>query len=138
VAEERPLRDYSDEYQLGTNPDIAYNDGTQQLGYGCIRLPYHLAGREVVPVHPEHIWVYFRWRSNGMMLPTALESPPAEHPDLVAAYYRTAAVIDIGITVARADASRTTATRERISQSVHMTHRVKLRNAVREVHDVEP
>jgi hypothetical protein len=69
---------------------------------------------------------------------TALETPPTEHPDLVAAYYRTAAVIDISITVARADASRTTATGERVSQSVHMTQRVKLRNAVREVHDVEP
>jgi prepilin-type N-terminal cleavage/methylation domain-containing protein len=134
----REPRDYSDEYRLGTDPDVAYSDAAQGLGYGCIRLPRYLAGGELVAGHPERVWVYFRWRSNGMVLPTALESPPAEHPDLVAAYYRTAAVIDIGITVARADAGRTTATGERVSQSVHMTRRVKLPNAVREVHEVEP
>jgi prepilin-type N-terminal cleavage/methylation domain-containing protein len=133
-------RDYSDEYGLGIDPDIGWADLPQRLGYGCIRLPEHLAGSEVVADYPDRIWVYFRWRSNGMMLPSVMEpgGSATEYPDLVAAYYRTAAVIDIGITVARADVGRTTATGERVSQSVHMTRRVKLPNAVREVHNVEP
>jgi hypothetical protein len=54
-----------------------------------------------------------------------------EKPDLISAYYRTAAVIDLSITVTRADVSATAG--KRVAQSAHLTRRVKLRNLLREI-----
>ena len=54
-----------------------------------------------------------------------------EKPDLVSAYYRTAAVLDVTVTVTRADPSATVG--QRVAQSAHLTRRVKLRNLLREI-----
>jgi hypothetical protein len=54
-----------------------------------------------------------------------------EKPDLISAYYRTVAVIDISITVTRADLGASAG--QRIAQSAHLTRRVKLRNLLREI-----
>jgi hypothetical protein len=74
-------------------------------------------------------YVEFRWRSNGVV-PAGM-TMEEERPDLVSAYYRTAAVVDIKITVSRADPGAPPSTR--ISQSTQLTRRVKLRNLLREV-----
>ncbi len=76
------------------------------------------------------LWVYYRWRDNGVVPASPTMSLSDEKPDLVCAYYRTGAIIDINLTVTRADSGKTT---ERISQSATVTRRVKLRTAVRDV-----
>jgi hypothetical protein len=54
-----------------------------------------------------------------------------ERPDLMVAYYRTDAVIDISMTVVRADP--TAPPRTRVTQSAYLTRRVKLHNLLREI-----
>jgi prepilin-type N-terminal cleavage/methylation domain-containing protein len=115
----------SNEFQVGL--DLPDDLGTDPLQYGFIRLPELLSGA----VDPTVCFFYvdFRWRSNGVV-PAGM-TLEEERPDLVSAYYRTAAVVDIKITVSRADPGAPPSTR--ISQSTQLTRRVKLRNLLREV-----
>ncbi len=118
-------RDYLDECKVGlATPDNATPD---DLKYGYIRLPEHLAGGTIA--NSCTYYVDFRWRDNGVV--PAGVALSGEKPDLVSAYYRTAAVIDISITVTRADQSATAG--KRVAQSAHLTRSVKLRNLIREV-----
>ena len=117
-------RDYSDEFQVGLDvPD----NGTDDLTYGWLRLSEFLSGG----VDPTgcSFFVDFRWRSNGVV--PAGDTIDEEKSDLISAYYRTASVVDIAMTVARADPGATAG--QRIAQSAHMTRRVKLRNLLREI-----
>jgi len=118
-------RDSADEFQVGL--DLPDDLGTDPLQYGFLRLPQYLAGG----LDPTlcTFYVDFRWRSNGVV-PAGMTMAD-ERPDLVSAYYRTAAVVDVKITVSRADVGAPAATR--IAQSSHLTRRVKLRNLLREV-----
>ncbi len=131
----RTPRDYSDEFQVGLDP-VANGDATQPK-YGYIRLPAHLSlwVSKQIDGKPTRVWIatkdiptfwiYYRWRSNGVV-PAGL-GLDGEKPDLVSAYYRTASVIDINLTVAR--------TGPRGSQAAHMTRRVKLQNVIREIRE---
>jgi len=74
-------------------------------------------------------YIDFLWRSNGLW------ADGVEYPDLVSAYYRTAAVLDISLTVTRADPGAQAG--QRIAQSAHMMRRVKLRNLLREIRYAE-
>ncbi len=118
-------RDNSDEFQVGL--DLPDNIGTSPLTYGWLRLPEHLAGYADPTLCT--FWVDFRWRNNGVV-PAGM-TLAQEKPDLISAYYRTAAVLDITITVTRADPSATAG--QRVAQSAHLTRRVKLRNLLREI-----
>ncbi len=134
----RTPRDYSNEYQVGLDPTV---DGSYQAppasnqpAYGNIRLPAHLSfvgNATVLDTTSQTFLVYYRWRDNGIV--PAGKTLDKEKPDLVCAYYRTGAIVDIRLTVTRADASRTT---ERISQTATVTRRVKLRTALRDVRQV--
>ncbi len=122
-------RDYLDEVQIGlTVPDNAPDD----LKYGYLRLPTHLAGG-IVP-NACNYYIDFRWRNNGLV-PATVDGRPGtladEKPDLISAYYRTVAVMDISITVTKADLGATGTAR--VSQSAHLTRRVKLPNLLREI-----
>jgi prepilin-type N-terminal cleavage/methylation domain-containing protein len=121
-------RENSDEFQVGLYvPDAPAAGDLDRLQYGWLRLPEYLAGG----VSPSAcaFFVDFRWRNNGAVPPGfTLEQ---EKPDLISAYYRTAAVVDIAMTVTRADPSATAG--QRVAQSAHITRRVKLRNLLREV-----
>ncbi len=115
----------SDEFQVGLDlPDDIADD---PLKYGYLRLPELLAGG----IDPMACWFFvdFRWRSNGVV-PAGLTLAD-EKPDLISAYYRTASVLDIAMTVTRADPSARAG--QRVAQSAHMTRRVKLRNLLREI-----
>ncbi len=125
----RPPRDFSDEYQLGLNPT---SDGVTEPFYGFVRLPAHFASG--MPSRGQGtLWVYYRWRDNGYV--SAGLPLTEEHPYLVCAYYRTGAILDISLTIARTDPSARAG--NRISQSAHMTRRVKLRTAMREIRDAK-
>ena len=119
-------RENTDEFQMGlVLPDsIVQGD---ELQYGWLRVPQTLAGATLAATST--FYVDFRWRSNGVV-PAAM-TLAEEKPDLVSAYYRTAAVLDVTITVTRADPSATVG--QRIAQSAHLTRRVKLRNLLREI-----
>ncbi|MFB3882000.1 MAG: PilW family protein [Armatimonadota bacterium] len=126
-------RDNSDEFQVGLAlPDNLTED---DLKYGLLRLPAHLAGGQPTNDANCSYYVDFRWRNNGVVPAInsqGLQSTLAdEKPDLISAYYRTSAVIDVSITVTRADVSATAG--KRVAQSAHLTRRVKLRNLLREI-----
>ncbi len=119
-----------DEFQLGLDPlEIGKNNPTATSPeYGYIRLPATLAGSNIDPRNCI-FYVDFRWRSNGVV-PAGLTMTD-EKPDLISAYYRTASVVDITITVTRANPGATSG--QKVTQSAHMTRRVKLRNLLREI-----
>jgi hypothetical protein len=119
-------RDYLDECQVGLSLPENPAD-PDDLKYGVLRLPAHLAGG--APPNGCTYYVDFRWRNNGVV--PAGGALADEKPDLVSAYYRTAAVIDLSITVTRADLGATAG--QRVAQSAHLTRKVKLRNLIREV-----
>lgn len=118
-------RENTDEFQMGL--DLPDDLGTDPLQYGWLRVPATLAGG--MPALTSNFYVDFRWRSNGVV-PAAM-TLAEEKPNLVSAYYRTAAVLDVTITVTRADPSATVG--QRVAQSAHLTRRVKLRNLLREI-----
>lgn len=122
-------REGSDQFQVGLDPlDQGYGDTVSEAPrYGWIRLPEQLAGG----LDPTACTIYvdFRWRDNGVV--PAGGTLEDERPDLISAYYRTAAVLDISITVTRADPGATGG--QRIAQSAQMTRRVKVRNLLREI-----
>jgi len=131
----RTPRDYSDEFQVGLDPGAGDGDPAQPK-YGYIRLPAHLSlwdQEEDQDGKPTRVWtatkdvakfwIYYRWRNNGVVPATAQD----EKPDLVSAYYRTASVLDINLTVARIG--------PRGAQAAHMTRRVKLQNVIREIRE---
>ncbi len=119
-------RENSDEFQVGLDlpDDIGADD---PLKYGYLRLPELLAGG----IDPTICWFFadFRWRSNAVV-PAGLTLGD-QKPDLISAYYRTASVLDIAVTVTRADPSARAG--QRVAQSAHITRRVKLRNLLREI-----
>ena len=125
-------RENSNECQIGLSlPENPAS--TDDLQYGWLRVPQRLAGDKDPTAC--NFALDFRWRNNGVVpavndqgLPSTLAD---EKPDLISAYYRTAAVIDISITVTRADLGASAG--QRISQSAHLTRRVKLRNLLREI-----
>jgi prepilin-type N-terminal cleavage/methylation domain-containing protein len=122
-------RDGLDEFQVGLDPLAqGFGDATEATPrYGWIRLPATLSGG--LDAAATTLWVDFRWRDNGVVPPGgALED---EQPDLISAYYRTVAVLDVGITVTRADPGATGG--QRITQSAQLTRRVKVRNLLREI-----
>ena len=122
-------REGRDEFQLGLDPA---STGAAEPLYGWIRLPETLAGG--VAASGQKLWVSYRWRNNGVVPKSTTERDMTmadEHPDLIVAYYRTAAVLDIGLAVTRADPSAPA--EKRIAQTVYMTRRVKLRNLLREI-----
>jgi len=114
-------RENSNECQIGTS--LPEDD----LQYGWLRVSQHLAGG-ADPTACDFS-VDFRWRNNGVV--PAGGTLADEKPDLISAYYRTAAVIDVSVTVTRADVSATAG--KRVAQSAHLTRRVKLRNLLREI-----
>ncbi len=118
-------RENTDQFQVGL--DLPDNVTTDDPQYGWLRVPATLAG--LTSSATSTFYVDFRWRSNGVV-PAGLKLAE-EKPDLVSAYYRTAAVLDIAITVTRADPGATAG--QRIAQSAHLTRRVKLRNLLREI-----
>ena len=107
--------------------DLPDNLALDDLQYGWLRVPETLAG--LTPAVTSTFYVDFRWRSNGVV--RAGMTLAEEKPDLVSAYYRTAAVLDVTITVTRADSSAMAG--QRVAQSAHLTRRVKLRNLLREI-----
>jgi hypothetical protein len=127
----RTPRDYADEFQVGLDPMATGAAGLNQPKYGHVRLPAHLADGTPTAEVPR-FWIYYRWRNNGIV-PAGLGAE-GEKPDLVSAYYHTGAVIDISLTVSRADPSARGA--QRVAQSAHMTRRVKLQHVIREIRDV--
>jgi len=122
-------RDYSDEFQVGVDPAVG-GPTAAVPAYGWVRLPAHLADGRKPDDGTATFLVDYRWRSNGVWVKNAQYPNGHEYPDLVSAYYRTDAVIDICLTVNRADPTASAETR--IAQSADMTRRVKLRNLVRE------
>ena len=123
-------RDYRDEFQLGE--DESLGKGAKILAtppYGWIRLPAHLADGLEANLLDRTYFISFRWRTNGLW------ANGEERPDRVAAYYRSAAVLDINLTVTRSDP--TAMADQRISQAARMTRRVKLHNLLRDISYVE-
>jgi hypothetical protein len=112
-----------DPAELGKNSPAA-----KAPEYGYIRLPQWLAGSSMDPRNFTY-YADFRWRGNGVV--PAGGTLTDEKPDLISAYYRTASVIDITITVTRANPAATAG--QKVTQSAHMTRRVKLRNLLREI-----
>jgi len=119
-------RENTDEFQVGL--DLPDNLTPDDLQYGWLRVPEYLAGDSIATATCT-FYVDFRWRNNGVV-PAGM-TLAEEKPDLVSAYYRTASVLDITITVTRADSGATSG--QRVAQSAHMTRRVKLRNLLREI-----
>ena len=125
--------DGAEEFQLGVDPTPASN---AQPKYGWIRLPERLPGG--LKAEDATLWITYHWRNNGVVPPVLGGDPVTmdqERPDIITAYYRTAAVLDVGLTVTRADP--TAPAKKRISQSVNLTRRVKLHNLLREVRYAE-
>ena len=121
-------RERRDEFQLGLDPTILVNNPDQPR-YGWIRLPDNLSAG--FSTDTQTFQVDYRWRNNSVTAQDALTKEMVEHPDLITAYYRTAAIIDIGLTVSRADPSAPAG--ERIAQASYLTRRVKLHNLLREI-----
>ena len=129
-------RDYRDEFQLGE--DESLGNGAAALAtppYGWIRLPEHLADDSDAASPDYTYFISYRWRTNGLWADDPNEANDEERPDRVAAYYRSAAVLDINLTVNRSDP--TAMAGQRISQSARMTRRVKLHNLLRDISYVE-
>ena len=120
-------REGRDEFQLGLDPA---ETGAAGPRYGFIRLPKTLSGGASVDANTK-LWIEYRWRNNGVMPKPKLDEAWVEKPDMIAAYYRTDAVIDVSITVSRADPSAPVG--KRIAQSAFLTRRVKLHNLLREI-----
>jgi len=127
----RTPQEYTDQFQLGFDDPRADGQGEKPV-YGYLRLPAHLADGTDPSNAGTKLWVYYRWRNNGVMPATGAHAWQ-EQPDLVCAYYRTSAILDVSLTVTRADP--TANVRDRISQSASVTRRVKLRAAVRQVRE---
>jgi hypothetical protein len=132
-------RDGRDEFELGTDP----NPNTSislAVPYGQIRLPKTLASADstgkVTTVDAIFI-IDFRWRNNSVMTKytTATLASMVEKPDIIAAYYRTDAIVDVSLSVSRADPSAPVG--KRIAQSVFLTRKVKLHNLLREIRYAE-
>ena len=118
-----------DEFQLGTDPT-----GITGVPYGWIRLPTTLATADRSKSRETKTAIFlieYRWRNNSVFTKDPETGLMVEKPDIIAAYYRTDAIVDISITVSRADPSAQVG--QRISQSVFMTRRVKLHNLLREI-----
>jgi prepilin-type N-terminal cleavage/methylation domain-containing protein len=112
-------RENTDQFRLGVDP------ASSDPRYGWIRLPSTLSDGQDAR---RKLWIDYRWRKNSIW------ADGVEYPDLVSAYYRTAAVIDVGLTVVRWDpGARRADPRQTISQSAYMSRRVKLRNILREI-----
>ena len=116
----------TNEFQLGLYRSTPAGDANQPQ-YGWIRLPETLSGGAASK--GKNLRVDFRWRNNGMVPPNS--TMIGERPDLMVAYYRTDAVIDMSMTVVRADPSAPP--RTRVTQSAYLTRRVKLHNLLREI-----
>jgi len=127
-------RDNSDQFQVGLDPRASGDATSPEPLYGWIRLPENLSGGREANLCT--FYVDFRWRSNGVWI-----VEEGERPDLISAYYRSAAVLDISLTVTRAEAGaqRRQAFLSRwlgqvmIGQSANMTRRVNLRNILRRI-----
>jgi type II secretory pathway pseudopilin PulG len=122
-------REGADEFQLGLQPKPGTGDEPR---YGWIKLPTRLADGLELGTH--NLLIRFRWRNNGVVPASygnRVMTMDDERPDLVTAYYRTDAVIDLEITVTRADPSARAG--QRIAQSAYLTRRVKLHNILREI-----
>jgi hypothetical protein len=123
-------RDYSDEFQVGEDESLGQDARILATPpYGWIRLPAHLADGLDADLSDRTYYISFRWRTNGLW------ANGGERPDRVSAYYRSAAVLDINLTVNRSDP--TAMADQRISQSARMTRRVKLHNLLRDISYVE-
>jgi len=133
-------RENSDQFQVGLNPVSTGALSWLEPRYGWIRLPEYLSGG-ISPATNCTFYIDFRWRSNGVWI----NDDHGERPDLISAYYRTAAVLDINLTVVRAEpgAARRREALSRwlgvvtIGQSAQMTRRVKLRNLLRRIRYAE-
>jgi type II secretory pathway pseudopilin PulG len=126
-------REGRDEFQLGTDPEAS-----AVVPYGWIRLPKSLATGNIAgskDTQTATFIIEFRWRNNSVMTkyaPTVTVPPKmVEKPDIIAAYYRTDAIVDVSISVSRADPSAPVG--KRIAQSAFMTRRVKVHNLLREI-----
>jgi len=124
-------RELSYQFQLGVEPSKGPGDplgsGGETPNYGWIRLPETLADGGLSDDHT--FWVDFRWHNNGVWHDAG--DGGEYYWDLISAYYRTAAILDIGVTVTRADPNERLD--RRIAQSANMTRRVKLHNLLRRV-----
>jgi prepilin-type N-terminal cleavage/methylation domain-containing protein len=123
-------RDGTDTFQVN-DYDFAEvgGDVSSKPKYGYIRLPENLADGKKANTH--YFWVSFRWHTNGVWQWDETAGAGVYRPDLVCAYYRSAAVLDLSLTVTRADPSAKAG--QRIAQSALLTRRVKLHNALREI-----
>jgi prepilin-type N-terminal cleavage/methylation domain-containing protein len=120
-------RESSDEFQVGLDPWSSGANDPRGPRYGWIRLPAALAGGVVTTACT--LYIDFEWRNSGVWV------DGEEFPDLVSAYYRTASVLDVSLTVTKADPSAKAG--QRVAQSANMTRRVKLRNLLREIRYAE-
>ncbi len=128
----REPREFSDEFQVGVDPALPDPDVDPTVPrYGWIRLPQRLADGRLANDPGLKYFVDFRWRSNGVWVKNTTYPMGRYFPDLVSAYYRTNAVIDISITVDRTDPGATADAP--LAQSANLTRRVKLRNLTREI-----
>jgi len=124
-------REGRDEFQLGMNPNVG-----AEVPYGWIRLPKSLATGDIAgskDTQTATFIIEFRWRNNSVMTKhtTTTLTSMVDKPDIIAAYYRTDAIVDVSISVSRADPSAPVG--KRIAQSAFMTRRVKLHNLLREI-----
>jgi len=127
-------RDNSYQYQVGTDPavgPVVLTESTEAPNYGWLRLPLNFGEGDATDTHA--FWVNFRWHNNGVWYDAG--DGGKYYWDLISAYYRTAAILDISLTVTRSDP--TARAGERIAQSANMTRRVKLHNLLRRVRYAE-
>ncbi len=118
-----------DQFQVGLDFLATGGPDSDQPKYGFIRLPERLADGQLASDHD--LWVDFRWRSNGVWIKNDEHPEGHEYPDLICAYYRSAAVLDVSITVTRSDSGARGPSK--VAQVAHLTRRVKLHNALREI-----
>jgi type II secretory pathway pseudopilin PulG len=116
-------RNGTDTFQVNDYDLTEVGGDSAKPKYGVVRFPEALADGKAANSH--RFWVSFRWHTNGVW------DAAGYHPDLICAYYRSAAVLDLSLTVTRADPSAKAG--QRIAQSAYLTRRVKLHNAVREI-----
>ncbi len=127
-------RENSSQYQLGSDPALGPGDppgATAAPNYGWLRLPLSFGEGDATDSHT--FWVNFRWHNNGLWYDSG--EGGTYYWDLISAYYRTAAILDISLTVTRSDP--TARLDDRIAQSANMTRRVKLHNLLRRVRYAE-
>jgi type II secretory pathway pseudopilin PulG len=125
-------RGNSYQYQLGTEPAIGGSGGPAP-NYGWLRLPENFAAGDATQSHT--FWVNFRWHDNGVWADIDDDGDSEYCWDLISAYYRTAAILDVSLTVTRSDPNARLD--ERIAQSANMTRRVKIHNMLRRVRYAE-